>query len=47
MGKTQAQENFIVMIGIVRLHHPVFTDVSKQAGIQTEGYAHAVTYCRY
>ena len=27
------------------LHHPVFTDVSKQAGIQTEGYAHAVTYC--
>ena len=25
------------------LHHPVFTDVSKQAGIQTEGYAHAVT----
>ena len=25
------------------LHHPVFTNVSKQAGIQTEGYAHAVT----
>ncbi|MEP6464800.1 MAG: FG-GAP-like repeat-containing protein [Parafilimonas sp.] len=27
------------------LHHPVFTDVSKQAGIQTEGYAHAVNIC--
>jgi len=26
-------------------NHPVFTDVSKQAGIQTEGYAHAVTIC--
>ena len=25
------------------LHHPVFTDVSKQAGIQTEGYGHAVS----
>lgn len=25
------------------LHHPVFTDVSKQAGIQVEGYAHAVS----
>ncbi len=25
------------------LHHPVFTNVSKQAGIQTEGYSHAVT----
>ncbi len=25
------------------LQHPVFTDVSKQAGIQTEGYGHAVT----
>ncbi len=25
------------------LNHPVFTDVSKEAGIQTEGYAHAVT----
>ncbi|MDE3124133.1 MAG: VCBS repeat-containing protein, partial [Bacteroidota bacterium] len=24
------------------LHHPVFTDVSKQAGIQTEGYGHSV-----
>ncbi len=24
------------------LKHPVFTDVSKQAGIQTEGYAHSV-----
>jgi len=24
------------------LQHPVFTDVSKQAGMQTEGYAHAV-----
>ncbi len=24
------------------LKHPVFTDVSKQAGIQTEGYGHAV-----
>jgi hypothetical protein len=27
------------------LHHPVFTDVSKQTGIQTEGYAHAVNIC--
>jgi hypothetical protein len=27
------------------LKHPVFTDVSKEAGIQTEGYAHAVTIC--
>lgn len=26
-----------------KLHHPVFTDVSKQAGILTEGYAHGVT----
>lgn len=25
------------------LHHPVFADVSKEAGIQTEGYGHAVT----
>lgn len=25
------------------LHHPVFTNVSKQAGIQIEGYAHAVS----
>ncbi len=25
------------------LNHPVFTDVSKQAGITTEGYGHAVT----
>ena len=25
------------------LHHPVFTDVSKQAGINQEGYAHAVS----
>lgn len=25
------------------LRHPVFTDVSKEAGIQIEGYAHAVT----
>ncbi len=24
------------------LKHPVFTDVSKEAGIQTEGYGHAV-----
>ncbi len=24
------------------LNHPVFTDVSKQAGIQTEGYGHSV-----
>jgi hypothetical protein len=24
------------------LHHPFFTDVSKQAGIQTEGYGHSV-----
>lgn len=27
------------------LHHPVFTDVSRQAHIQTEGYAHAITIC--
>ena len=26
-----------------RLNHPVFTDVSKQAGILTEGYTHGVT----
>ena len=26
-----------------KLNHPVFTDVSKQAGILTEGYAHGVT----
>ena len=26
-----------------KLHHGVFHDVSKEAGIQTEGYAHAVT----
>jgi len=26
-----------------RLNHPVFTDVSKQAGILTEGYSHAAT----
>ncbi|MEO8712029.1 MAG: VCBS repeat-containing protein, partial [Parafilimonas sp.] len=25
------------------LKHPVFTDVSKQAGMETEGYAHAVS----
>jgi hypothetical protein len=25
------------------LHHPVFTDVSKQAGIDIEGYSHGVT----
>lgn len=25
------------------LKHPVFTDVSKEAGIQTEGYSHAAT----
>ncbi|MDE3234566.1 MAG: VCBS repeat-containing protein [Bacteroidota bacterium] len=25
-----------------KLHHPVFTDVSKEAGIQTEGYGHSV-----
>ena len=25
-----------------KLHHPVFTDVSKQAGIATEGYGHNV-----
>jgi len=24
------------------LHHPVFTNVSKQAGIQTEGYGHSI-----
>jgi hypothetical protein len=27
------------------LRHPVFINVSKEAGIQTEGYAHAVTIC--
>ncbi|HUS01328.1 MAG TPA: VCBS repeat-containing protein, partial [Chitinophagaceae bacterium] len=26
-----------------KLHHPVFTDVSKQAGITVEGYGHAVS----
>lgn len=26
-----------------KLHHPVFTDVSKQAGITIEGYGHAVS----
>jgi hypothetical protein len=27
------------------LHHPVFTDVSKQAGVTTEGYGHGVNIC--
>ena len=30
------------MIGIVALNHPVFTNVTKQAGVTIEGYGHGV-----
>ena len=31
------------MTGMQHLKHPVFTDVTKQAGITIEGYGHGVT----
>ena len=39
----QAPAVYIAMIGMQHLNHPVFTNVTKQAGVTIEGYGHAAT----